>query len=53
MDAPKIHVKCNVDNCHYWKNNYCTASTLEVNPVDGVDAETSDDTCCTTFKPRS
>jgi hypothetical protein len=51
MDAPKMQVKCGVDSCHYWKSNYCTASALEVNTMVS-DAHTSDDTCCTTFRPE-
>lgn len=48
--APKIEIKCSVDNCHYWKSNYCHADNLEVNAQgDGI-ANSSDGTCCTTFK---
>lgn len=53
MTAPRIEVKCGVDSCHYWEDNYCTANGLQVDPMDGSYAETSDDTCCTTFKPTS
>ena len=49
MSAPKMQVKCGVDSCHYWESDYCTASSIEVNPMDNQDARTSDDTCCTTF----
>ncbi|MFT8316193.1 MAG: DUF1540 domain-containing protein [Clostridium sp.] len=50
--APKMEVKCGVDSCNYWKNNVCNASALEVNPMSGKnEPHTSDDTCCTTFKP--
>lgn len=51
MTAPKIQVKCGVDNCHYWESQYCTANALEVNTMGDGTAETSDGTCCTTFKP--
>ncbi len=53
MPAPKMQVKCGVDNCHYWKNHVCHADSLEVNPQGDGRANTSDGTCCTTFKPRS
>ncbi|MBA1336597.1 MAG: hypothetical protein HPY66_3032 [Firmicutes bacterium] len=49
MTAPKMQVKCGVDNCHYWHNHYCTASALEVNAMGDGHADTSDGTCCTTF----
>ncbi|MCH3963791.1 MAG: DUF1540 domain-containing protein [Clostridium sp.] len=52
MDAPKMQVKCGVDSCHYWKNSHCNANDLEVNAMHGKNANTSDDTCCTTFKPH-
>lgn len=51
MDAPRMQVRCSVDNCHYWKNNSCNAKALEVNSMEGKNPNTSDDTCCTTFKP--
>lgn len=51
MTAPKIQVKCGVDTCHYWENQYCTASALEVNPQTNK-AKTSKETCCTTFRPE-
>nr|WP_291300381.1 DUF1540 domain-containing protein [Desulfosporosinus sp. BICA1-9] len=50
MMAPKMEIKCSVDTCHYWKSNYCHADNLEVNAQgDGI-ANSSDGTCCTTFK---
>lgn len=51
MAAPTMQVKCGVDTCHYWDSNFCTADGLEVNPMNS-EARTSDDTCCTTFKPE-
>ena len=59
-------VKCEVDNCMYFKNNICTADQIEVskNITGGVDIEagvmgnkkvnsnTSDQTKCVTFKPN-
>jgi len=50
-DAPKMQVKCSVDSCFYWHENHCDANALEVNQMSNQ-ASTSDETCCTTFKPR-
>ena len=49
MDAPKMQVKCSVENCHYNNSHICHANTLEVNAMGDGKAETSDGTCCTTF----
>lgn len=51
MDALKMEVKCGVDTCHYWKNEMCYANKIEVTPMRN-EARTSDDTCCTTFRPE-
>lgn len=52
MDNPKMPVKCGVDNCVYNERYKCHAEALEVNSMgDGI-AETSDGTCCTTFKNK-
>lgn len=50
MDAPRMKVKCSVDNCHYNEDHMCYADELEVNAMGDGKAETSDGTCCTTFK---
>lgn len=50
MDAPKMKVKCGVENCQYNKQLMCFADKLEVNAMGDNIAETSDGTCCTTFK---
>jgi hypothetical protein len=50
MDAPKMSVKCSVDNCRYNKSHKCYADALEINPMSNMKAQTSDETCCTTFK---
>lgn len=50
MEAPKMNVKCGVENCHYNKGSMCHASSLEVNAMGDGNAETSDGTCCSTFK---
>ena len=45
-------VKCNVQNCKYWDQNYrCTASAIEVK-VDGGgnSARKSPETNCNTFQ---
>lgn len=52
MDAPKMQVKCGVENCHYNKQHMCHADCLEVNTMGGRGtnkAESSDSTCCSTF----
>lgn len=48
----KMEVRCNVDTCEYWKDNYCSADSLKVDPMgNNKQPNTSDETCCTTFKP--
>ncbi len=49
MDAPRMKVKCSVENCHYNKQHLCFADGLEVNGKHGTTAQTSDDTICKTF----
>ena len=49
MDAPKMKVKCSVENCHYNKQHLCFADSLEVNASHGKNAQNSEGTCCTTF----
>ncbi len=49
-DSPRMQVKCSVENCHYNKSRMCHAENLEVNAMGDGKAETSDGTCCTTFK---
>jgi hypothetical protein len=48
-NAPKIPVKCSVENCTYNKEYICYANSLEVNAMGDQYAKTSDGTCCTTF----
>ncbi|MCL5047164.1 MAG: DUF1540 domain-containing protein [Actinobacteria bacterium] len=52
MTAPKMQVKCGVDNCHYWEDQHCTASALEITPQGDGKARSSDGTSCTTFRPE-
>jgi hypothetical protein len=52
MAVPTMQVKCGVTNCHYNKDKMCHASSIEVNPQGDGRAQTSDGTCCTTFKNR-
>ena len=49
MDAPKMQVKCSVDNCKYNKAHMCYAGGLEVNAMGDHHAHTPDGTCCETF----
>jgi hypothetical protein len=44
--APSMQVKCHVDNCYYYKNNMCHASSLEINPMGDRKAQNSEGTCC-------
>jgi len=46
-----IVVKCGVDTCNFYKNHYCYANSIEVNPMGDGTAKSSDGTCCTTFVP--
>jgi len=49
MHAHNHSIKCNVNTCAYYDNSYCSANTIEVNPIgDGV-AHSTDGTACTTF----
>jgi hypothetical protein len=48
--APKMQVKCGVENCHYNNSRMCHAENLEVNAMGDKKAETSDGTACSTFK---
>ena len=49
LDKPLDGVKCIVSSCSYNKDgNKCTASSILVEPKN---ANTSEDTDCSTFKP--
>lgn len=50
MKAPKMIVKCGVENCNYNESRMCHADNLEVTAMGDGKAETSDGTSCTTFK---
>ncbi|MCR4435340.1 MAG: DUF1540 domain-containing protein [Clostridiales bacterium] len=50
MEAPRMQVKCGVENCRYNNGRMCHADALEVDAMGDGKAETSDGTCCTTFK---
>jgi hypothetical protein len=50
MGAPKMQVKCGVENCQYNKSSMCHADKLEVNAMGDGNAQTSDGTSCITFK---
>ena len=49
-DAPRMQVKCSVENCHYNKSKMCHAEDLEVDAMGSSEAQTSDGTSCCTFK---
>ncbi len=45
-------IKCTVSNCVYYKDLKCHADIIEVNTMDGgMESNTSEDTCCETFRP--
>lgn len=46
-------VKCNVSNCSYNSNNYCSAKEIEVDNQNGSMSNSSDETTCNTFRPKS
>lgn len=53
-DTDKMHahhhsIKCNVTNCYYNDQHFCSANAIEVNAQGDGHAETSDGTACTTF----
>lgn len=50
MNAPNMPVKCSVENCMYNESKACQAEALEVNAMGDGKAQTSDGTCCSTFK---
>lgn len=44
----KMPVRCSVDTCIHWENNFCSAKEIGVSNMSGK-AHTSDGTCCDTF----
>lgn len=49
MSAPKIQVRCSVENCKFNEQKMCYASSLEVNATGDRNANSSEGTCCETF----
>lgn len=47
-----MKVKCSVENCKYNKEHLCHAFGLEVGAMGDGHADTSDGTCCQTFKSK-
>ncbi|KAB3529886.1 DUF1540 domain-containing protein [Alkaliphilus pronyensis] len=46
-------IKCRVEECHYNKNDFCRASTIEVmSRVKEHMVSNTDDTACRTFMPK-
>ena len=50
MDNKNHSIKCDVKNCQYHKDCYCTADMIQVGPQY---ASSSADTVCVTFRPGS
>lgn len=49
MHAHNHNIRCSVNTCYYYDNNYCNANAIEINAMgDGV-AHSCDGTSCTTF----
>lgn len=46
-------IRCNVENCKYYNNNYCTANKIEVDNQYGSLSNNSDETICVTFVPKN
>lgn len=51
-EAPKMQVKCGVENCYYNQSRMCHAKNLEVDAMGDKKAKTSDGTSCCTFKDQ-
>jgi hypothetical protein len=50
VKEPISRVKCVVDSCAYWDSgDRCKAESIEIQPPDALDTETTD---CATFVPR-
>lgn len=45
-------VKCMCEECHYNKGFECQADGIQVESVGNQAVETSEGTCCRTFRPR-
>lgn len=46
------NIKCSVENCKYYKNNYCTANNIQVANQYGNMSNSSEETVCQTFVPK-
>ena len=53
MDAPKMSVRCSVQECHHNKNQMCHADNLEVNAMNDGKVDTCSGTQCSTFKKNT
>ncbi len=51
-NGSNMAIKCHVSNCKYYKDDYCHANTIEVNPKGSGFANSSDDALCSTFVPK-
>ncbi|MFZ5596426.1 MAG: DUF1540 domain-containing protein [Bacillota bacterium] len=45
--------QCMCEECYYNENRECTADGIEVRSSGDMKVETSDGTCCLTFRPRN
>lgn len=46
-------IKCGVEECHFQNNMECHAESIDVMSSGDLHVETSDGTCCQTFKPQN
>jgi len=45
-------ITCQVEECRFWRNNQCTANSIEVRSSGTRRVNTSDDTACETFMTK-
>ena len=48
-----IGIGCKCEECHYNKDYKCEAATIMVRSVGDMKVESSEGTCCHTFKHKS
>lgn len=46
---PINRVKCVVNSCHFWDSNHCQAASIEIQPPNATNSDTTD---CATFAPK-
>jgi hypothetical protein len=46
-------MRCMCEECHYNEKHECHAEGIEVKSSGDMKVETTDGTCCNTFRPRT